>query len=190
MGGNGRPTAIRFLQEGRSGGRAIGAVPVEEVTAELRKWGVRHLIVWSQASLAYLRRHSDVFAERWGSGPWHEFEYLAADTRDVATTAGSGRIVAFDPLGAQIALDGVQAAAEVVVRTNYHPSWSAHVQGTGLAVPLEPVGGQLGFRAPRDGSYVVTLVYPRRPWLTVLALACVLLGALILARRGRRRGQT
>ncbi len=184
------PYRDQVLAGGAFRGRAIGTVSVDEVTDELRKWGVRHLIVWSQASLIYLRRHPDMFVERWSAGPWHQFEYLAADTRDVATTAGAGRIVSFDPLGAQIAIDGAQAGAEVVVRTNYHPSWSAHVGGTGLAVPLESVRGQLGFRAPRDGSYIVTLVYPRRPWLTVVALACVLLGALILARRGRGRGDT
>jgi hypothetical protein len=180
------PSRDQVLAGGAFRGRAIGTVPVDQVTAELRRWGVGHLIVWSQASLAYLRQHPDVFMERWASGPWREFEYLAADTRDVATAPGAGRIVSFDPLGARIALDGVHTGAEVVVRTNYHPSWSAHVEGTGLAVSLERVGGQLGFRSPQDGSYVVALVYPRRPWLTVLALASVLLGAGILSRWRRK----
>ena len=114
--------------------------------------------------------------------------HLAADTRDVVTTSGTGQLVAFDPLGARIALDGVQAGAEVIVRTNYHPSWRAGVEGSGgAAVRLMAVDGQLAFLAPRDGSYVVTLTYPRRPWLVVLALAAVLLGGWTLARWPGRR---
>ena len=157
-------------------------MPVGEVTAELSKWGVRHLIVWSHASLAYLKNHPDLFTERWSSGPWHEFEYLAADPRDVVTAVGTGRLVSFDALGARVALDGVQTGAQVVLRTNYHPSWLAHVEGTGRAVPLERVEGQIGFHAPDGGSYVVTLVYPRRPWLAVVALVAVLLGSGVLSR--------
>lgn len=175
------PYRNQVLAGGAFRGRAIGTVPVGEVTAELRKWGIRHLVVWSQASLACLRAHPAIFAERWSSGPWHDFEYLAADPREVAATIGTGRLVSFDPLGARIELDEMRTGAAVVVRTNYHPSWSAHVEGTGLPVPLERVEGQLGFRAPSDGSYVVTLVYPRRPWLTVLALVAVALGGGILS---------
>ncbi len=182
------PYRDQVLAGGAFKGRAIESVPAAAVTTELRKWGVRHLIVWSQASLAYLRKHPDLFAERWASGPWHAFEYLAADTRDVVTTSGTGQLVAFDPLGARIALDGVQAGAEVIVRTNYHPSWRAGVEGSGgAAVRLMAVDGQLAFLAPRDGSYVVTLTYPRRPWLVVLALAAVLLGGWTLARWPGRR---
>jgi hypothetical protein len=49
-------------------------------------------------------------------------------------------------------------------------------------VSLTRVGGQLGFRAPRDGSYVVALSYPRRPWLSVMAIVAVLLGGWTLSR--------
>jgi len=180
------PYRNQVLAGGAFRGRAIDGVPIGEVTAELRKWGVRHLIVWSKASIAYLRARPDAFTERWTAGPWHAFEYLAADTRDVVTTSGSGRLVAFDALGARVALHGVQVGAEVVIRTNYHPSWRAEVDGNSAAVPLVRVNGQLGFRAPRAGTYVVALSYPRRPWLGVAAIVAVLLGGWIL---GRRRGE-
>ena len=176
------PYRIQVLAGGAFKGRAIATVPVEELRDELGKWGIRHLIVWSQATLDYLRSHKELFAERWVSAPWHEFEYLDADTRTVATTTGTGRLVSFDPLGARIELDGIRAGDNVVVTTNYHPSWTAHVEGTGVDIPLERANGQLGFRAPADGSYAVMLVYPRRGWLSVLALAGLLAGGAILSR--------
>jgi len=174
------PYRDQVLAGGAFRGRAIGKIPLEEVRAELRKWGIRHLLVWSKASVAYLNDHPHVFTERWMSGPWHQFEVLAADDREVATSVGTGHLASFNPLGARIALEDVRQGTPVVVRTNFHPSWSATVEGTGVPVVLERVNGQLGFRAPRDGSYVVTLEYPRRPWLTVLAFGSVLLGGAIL----------
>ena len=147
------PYRLQVLAGGAFKGRAIATVPVQELKAELGKWGIRHLIVWSQATLDYFGSHSELFAERWVSGPWHEFEYLDADTRTVATTTGTGRLVSFDPLSARIELDGIRAGDNVVVTTNYHPSWTAHVEGTGVDIALERANGQLGFRAPRDGSY-------------------------------------
>ena len=180
------PYRDQVLAGGAFRGRALGTVPIGDVTAELRKWGVRHLIVWSKASLDYMRSHPDVFTERWAAGPWYDFEYLAADTRDVVTTSGRGHLLAFDPLGARVALDGVQAGTDIIIRTNYHPSWRAEIEGDDDAVPLVRIDGQLGFRAPRAGSYVVALIYPRRPWLGVTAIVAVLLGGWILSRwRGR-----
>ncbi len=123
------PYRIQVLAGGAFKGRAIATVPVEELRDELGKWGIRHLIVWSQATLDYFRSHRELFAERWVSAPWHEFEFLDADTRTVTTTTGTGRLVSFDPLGARIELDGIRAGDNVVVTTNYHPSWTAHVEG-------------------------------------------------------------
>ena len=49
---------------------------MDDVTAELRKWGVRHLLIWSRASVAGLQNaERGLFAERWSSGIWHDFEY-------------------------------------------------------------------------------------------------------------------
>jgi hypothetical protein len=80
-----------------------------------------------------------------------------------------------------VQLEGVRSGSAVTIRTNYHPSWVAR---TDDGQPLELVnsGGQLGFAAPRDGSYAVTLVYPRRRWLALAALAAAALGAAVLVR--------
>ena len=176
------PYRNQLLAGGAFRGRAIALVPVDDFTAELRKWGIRHLVVWSRASFGYLRERPALFAERWHNGEWRQFEYLAADTRDVWTNAGTGRLTSFDPLGGIIELAGVKAGAEVLVRTNYYPAWTATVDGAAEPVTLHAVNGQLGFSAPKDGSYRVVLAYPRRPWLALIALGVGLLGAVTLSR--------
>lgn len=176
------PYRDQLLAGGAFRGRAISIVPVDDFAAELRKWGIQHLVVWSRASLAYLRANPTLFAERWNSGAWHQFEYLAADRRDVWTSAGAGRLMSVDPLGASLQLDDVAIGTEVVVRTNYHPSWSARISEEAQPIPLHASNGQLAFASPRAGSYAVALVYPRRRGLMVLALVVTLLGAAALIR--------
>lgn len=176
------PVRTQVLAGGAFRGRSIATVPVDDVTMELRKWGVRHLIVWSRASVAYFSARPQLFAERWIAGVWHDFEYLQADTRAVVVGPGEGRLAAFDPLSARIDLSNVRHGSMVVVRTNYHPSWSAVADGTNEPVPLRSHDGQLAFDAPRDGSYAVRLVYARRRWLLLVALAAVVLGAITTSR--------
>jgi len=182
------PYRSQVLAGGAFKGRAISTVPVEELSAELRKWGVRHMIVWSHASLEYLRAAPTRFAERWMSGPWHHFEFLGADSRDVVTSAGTGRLVGFDPLGGRMQLDDVLAGGVVILRTNYHPSWTASVAGTGAGITLFEENGQLAFLAPQDGSYRVDLEYPRRQWLGLVALVAAVLAAGLLSRWPAHRG--
>jgi hypothetical protein len=174
------PYRNQVLAGGAFKGRGISTVSTDEFTAELRKWGVRHLLVWSPASLAFLGADSQRFAERWASGPWHHFEYLGADSRDVVTTAGSGRLVAFDSLSGRVQLKGVPAGATVVVRTNYHPSWTASVDRE--LVSLFDSNGQLAFLSPKDGSYTVRLSYPRRAWLSLVALVAIVFGVWVGSR--------
>src|SRR4030095_8648401 len=143
--------------------------------------GVRHLIVWSHASLHYVMAYPELFAPRWTSDPWHHFEYLDADPRAVAVESGRGRLAKCDLLGGQVELDSVKAGSSVIVRTNFHPSWSARIGGSDAGVALVDAGGQLGLRAPRDGSYAVELVSPRRIWLSALALVAILAGGSVLA---------
>ena len=181
------PYRDQVLAGGAFKGRLITEVPLEMFTRELRKWGVRHLLVWSGASTSYLRGHPGHFVERWSSGRWHQFEYLAADPRTAAAEQGAAAIAAFDPLGARVDLRDVHAGARVVLRTNYHPSWTARLDSTAERIVLSDVKGQLGFTAPRDGSYSVSLVYPRRPWTVLLAAGAVLVGCVVGARTGDRR---
>ena len=57
-----------------------------------------------------------------------------------------------------------------------------HRERVNEVVPLRSHDGQLAFDAPRTGSYSVALVYPRRRWLSLLALAVVVLGSGVLSR--------
>ena len=49
---------------GTFAGQAIEETPPATFVAEMRRWGVRHLFVWTDASREYLAR-SGFFAERW-----------------------------------------------------------------------------------------------------------------------------
>ena len=53
---------------GTFAGQAIEETPPAAFVAEMRRWGVRHLFVWTDASREYLAG-SGFFAERWRSGP-------------------------------------------------------------------------------------------------------------------------
>jgi hypothetical protein len=160
-------------------GRAIAETPVAAFEAEMRRWGVKHLVVWTDASKAYLAE-SGRFTQRWTNGRWSEFELPDADTRSVATASGTAQLQNLDALGADVVLDNVTSGDTVVVRTNYYPSWQA--RSADGPVALFDSGGQLAFRAPASGSYAVHLEYPRRRWLSVLAIVALVLGAAGLAR--------
>jgi hypothetical protein len=159
-------------------GRAIGTWPRARFIAELRRWGIRHLLVIHEPTRRYLT--APEFTRDADVGPYAHFELRDADTRSVATPTGRGDLVEHNPLGARIALSDVHAGDRVVVRTNYYPAWTASARG--VEVPLVDAGGQLAFAAPFDGTYDVTLAYPRRPWLFVVALAGLVLGVVVVPR--------
>jgi hypothetical protein len=161
-------------------GRAIAETPPAAFDAEMRRWGVRHLFVWTDATRDYLRA-SGRFSETWRGGLWSQFELATADERSVVTTAGSGRLRNLDFLGGEVELTDVVAGAPVVVRANYYPAWRAFADGREVA--LFDSAGQMAFRAPAAGSYVVTLEYPRYRWLSFLALTAFAIGCWFLARR-------
>jgi hypothetical protein len=164
---------------GTYAGRAIGETPPATFVAEMRRWGVRHLFVWTDASREYLAR-SGFFTERWRSGLWSDFELADVDTRDVITPAGSGQLRALDFFGANVELSDVTAGSRVVLRTNYYPAWRA--EAGGRDVPLYSIDGQMAFNAPDSGSYTVRLEYPRYRWLSILAVIAALAGGWVLAR--------
>jgi hypothetical protein len=163
---------------GTFAGRQIGLTPPEVFEAEMRKWGVGRLFVWTDETRHYLAQ-SGRFVERWRGGRWSQFDLQEADLRSVVPATGSGALRALDALGADVVLTGVAAGDTVIVRANYYPAWRAHVEGTPLT--LQAVDGQLSFRAPREGSYVVRLEYPRYRGLTLSALAVFLGGAALVA---------
>lgn len=160
-------------------GRAIDLVPLSEFTAELRKWGIRHLVVWSDPFKAYLRR-SERFALRWHDQAWEEFEWLDADPRSVVAESGEGVLIDVNPLGAAVLLDRMRAGSQVVVRTNFYPAWQVSVAAQ--RVPTYSHDGQLAFRVPADGRMTARLEYPRRPWLLVGALVALIVGVAACGR--------
>jgi hypothetical protein len=107
------------------------------------------------------------------------YELRDADDRSAVAEIGTASLEKPTPLGAIVALSGTRRGALVVVRTNYFPAWDA--QSSGAVVPLFAVNGQLAFRAPQDGTYDVTLRYPRRGGLELASLAAFVLGALGLS---------
>jgi hypothetical protein len=164
---------------GTFAGRAIEETPPATFVAEMRRWGVRHLFVWTDASREYLAR-SGFFTERWRGGLWSDFELPGADTRDVITPSGAGHLRALDFFGANVELVDVTAGAQVIVRTHYYPAWRA--QAGGRDVPLYSIDGQMAFSAPDGGSYTVRLEYPRYWWLSVLAVIAASTGVWVMAR--------
>ncbi len=144
----------------------------------MRRWGIRHLLIWTEASHAYLSGAGS-FVERWRDGRWSQYEFLDADVRSATSEHGSARLVHTDPLSAEVALNDVVAGDQIVVRTNFYPAWEARARAE--AIPLYAVGGQLAFTAPAAGSYRVRLEYPRRRGLSILALTALLTGMVVLA---------
>lgn len=170
----------QVLGAGTFMGRALSKTPPDTFAAEMRRWGVRHLIVWTDASRAYLAS-AGPFVERWRDAPWSHFEMVgAADVRSVATITGTGRLTNLDPLGADVELDRVEAGERVVVRTNFYPAWQARAGGR--LVPLYASDGQLAFTAPESGSYVVRLEYPARRALAATAVIAMLAGLIVLSK--------
>lgn len=164
---------------GTFAGRAIEETPPAEFVAEMRKWGVKHLFVWTDASRQYLVR-SGSFTERWRGGLWSQFELNDADTRQVVTASGTGRLSELEFLGGNVELADVEAGTPVVVRTNYYPAWRASKDGRD--VPLRAHNGQIVFNAPESGSYTVRFEYPRYRWLSVLAVSVALLAVWVMRR--------
>jgi hypothetical protein len=169
---------------GTFAGRPIEETPVAAFVAEMRRWGVRHLFVWTDAARDYLAA-SGAFTELWRGGLWSHFELNDADTRDVVTTTGSGRLRALDFLGGHVDLVDVAAGSPVIVRANYYPAWRAYAGSS--EVPLFASGGQMAFNAPASGSYVVRFEYPRYRWLSILAAAVAIAGFWIMSRLARPR---
>jgi hypothetical protein len=165
-------------------GKRLDDTPLPDFVAEMRKWGVRHLVVWSTTTKAYLDRAPAFFDRRWSEGRWVQYEMRDADVRDVVVPQGAGRLGELHPLGGVVHLTEVRAGEPVIVRTNYFPAWTARAGPVG--VPLRSVDGQLAFDAPADGTYDVALEYPRRTGLIVVSLLTGLAGGLMLAGTVRR----
>jgi hypothetical protein len=172
------PARGQLVAAGAWMGRAIEDWPRDQFLGELDRWGIRHVLVVHDRTRRYVA--GPEFNRRSDAGPYAHFERTGADDRSVTTTTGTGQLVAWDALSGDVELRGVQRGTRVVVRTNYHPAWTARY---GQAdVVLQPDNGQLAFDAPAAGSYTVRLEYPRRSWLWLVAA----LGAVAGVAVGRR----
>ncbi len=160
-------------------GRSIAETPIDDFVAEMHRWGVRYLFVWTDGSRTYLAADAR-FRERWRDGRWSQFERLDADTRSVITDSGSAQLRNLDFLDGDVELAGATAGAPVIVRANYYPAWRARVGDRD--VPVYSEKGLLAFRAPDSGSYTVRLEYPRYRGLSVFAVAALMTGLIVMAR--------
>ena len=165
-------------------GMAIGETPVPAFVEEMRRWGVRHLFVWTDASREYLAG-SGAFDERWRGGLWSQFELRDADVRSVVMPHGRGELRSLDLLGGDVFVTDAVAGDRIVVRTNFYPAWRARRDAA--IVPVYDAAGQLAFDAPASGSYVVHLEYPRYRALNIGAVIALILGMAALSRRPRRQ---
>lgn len=168
-------------------GRPIAETAPDDFVAEMAKWGVRHLFVWTDQTRDYLRADGR-FSERWRGGRWSHFERTQADIASVVTASGMGQLRNLDTLGADVELANVNAGDPVVLRANYYPAWRASVHDR--PVELYSADGQLAFRAPESGSYTVRLDYPRYRALNLTAAIVFLLGVVLLAKRRLPRRST
>jgi hypothetical protein len=164
-------------------GAAMSETPADAFAAELERWGVRHLFVWTDAAREYLER-SGRLVERWRGGRWSHFELPDSDVRSVVTASGAGRLRNLDFLGADIELVNLSAGDPVVVRMNYYPAWRAYHGDR--EIPLYSSDGQLAFRAPIAGSSAVRLEYPRYRWLILSGLGVFVAGVWTLMRWPRQ----
>jgi len=162
-----------LLAAGAMWGRSLDEISTDDVVAELRRWGIQDVFVWSPEAQQFFAR-SPQFTKRWQSASWQHFALRDADTRSVVAENGAATLENLDPLGARIVLQGVTAGSDVIVRTNYYPVWTAYMGPT--QVPLFSANGQLAFRAPQSGSYEVRLEYPRRRAVTFGALLAFVVG--------------
>lgn len=160
--------------------RPLTETPHDRFAGEMHKWGVRHLFVWTDLARDYLARDSR-YVERWRDARWSHFERVGADTRSVVTASGRGELREPDFLGASVVLDDQRQGDRVTVRANFYPAWRAYLDAT--PVPLVSDDGQLAFDAPREGSYVVRLEYPRYTALNVSALVIWVAAMFALAWR-------
>jgi len=162
------------LNAGAFRGQAMRQVPLEEMLSFLDRWGVGHLVVWSEPSRRYFAARPDLFDPVWSDGQWTICAYAGADSRSVLVPQGKGWLETEGPFGFQVVLEGMQAGDPVVVRQNAFPAWRADLDGDEL--PLFADDGRLAFQAPADGDYTVAFHYPRFGVVSGLALLTLVAG--------------
>src|SRR5690606_32657449 len=85
----------QVVAAGTFAGRRVDDTPPDAFVAEMAKWGVRHLFVWTDTTRDYLRG-AGAFTELWREDRWSHFERRDADVRTVVTEAGTGELKDLD----------------------------------------------------------------------------------------------
>jgi hypothetical protein len=152
---------------------------MSEFTRELTRWGIAHLVVWSDPFKAYLRGKAR-FRLQATHDRWDDYEWLDADPRSVVTATGTGSLTNTEPLHADVVLSGVSAGSEVIVRMNFHPAWDVSIGGA--HIPSYARDGQLAFRVDADETAAAHLEYPRRGSVNVVAILALVIGVVIVRR--------
>jgi hypothetical protein len=154
----------------------IEETPPDQFVHEMRRWGVRHLFVWTDQTRNYLAADRR-FVERWRDDRWSHFELPESDGRSVVMHAGGrGQLENLTFLGGDVALIDATEGEEVIVRANYYPAWRAF--DSGREVELYANDGLMAFHAPRAGTYAIRLEYPRYRGLSLIAIV-VFAGGLV-----------
>jgi hypothetical protein len=147
----------------------------------LTKWGVVYLVVWSDCSKKYFSSFNELFDVYWQDNAWSIFRYTRADGRSVTMNTGEGWIAEESYFSKKIELRNVVKGETIVVRSNYFPTWKAFVDG--VVIPTSNIGGQLGLTAPRDGSYSITLQFPKYRLFSILAVIILLMAGIASSNR-------
>ena len=139
---------------------------IEEIEKELNKWGIKYLVLHTRLSKIYFSRHSDIFKKIWGEGDFVILEYLKADPGEIVMPSGYGRITHEDYFDRKVMLYGAKTGEEIIIRANYFPLWKGY--SGNMEVGLYDKAGQVAFKAPADGDYLVTLKFSKLSSLALL----------------------
>ena len=86
------PYRANYVAGGAFRGEHISHTPPDVFIAELRKWGIRQLFVWSTATREYLDAQPEVFAREAVDDRWFRYELQDADPGSVVTQQGHGTL--------------------------------------------------------------------------------------------------
>ncbi|MEI6632609.1 MAG: hypothetical protein WCP22_02190 [Chlamydiota bacterium] len=205
------PSVFRstMIAAGTYKGRFLSEYALGDVSNDLKKWGVRYLVLWSDEARNYFKgqpKHrpkgfirclgheiKSPYRRVWKIDPhelarngfeplhWEIYEFLDADPRGVAVFPGRGEVRRPDYFSMIVRLHGVRKGEKVVIRTNYFPAWTA--EWAGRPVRLFSEDGQMALRSPADGDPVIRLAFPRNVLYSLSAWGAIAVG-FVLSRKG------
>lgn len=174
-------------------GRFLSEYPPGVITALLKKWGIRYLVVWSSEARAYFVSQKEAYRCIWsidteelkraGFEPvrWEIYEFLDADPRSVVGAHGGGEVKTVDYFSKILRVHGAVKGEKMVLRMNYFPSWRAFWKGGEVQLVNEE--GQMGIWCPESGDITIYLQFPKYRLITML-IVVTLVATLLISRKG------